>query len=111
MATTKKTTTSKKTATKCAKPAPAPEQPELPTQPAPAPEPEYVDYIIPKRAGFMEVDQYFEYCRNGVVYRFRRGVVLHHPREIYETVMQKENAADSVSEQAAAFMNTSKKLN
>ena len=111
MATTKKATTTKKTATKCAKPAPAPEQSELPTQPAPAPEPEYVDYIIPKRAGFMEVDQYFEYCLNGTPYRFRRGVILHHPKWLYEAVMRKVEATDKVSTQASAFMNTSKKIN
>lgn len=111
MATTKKTTTAKKPAAKRAAAAPAPEQLELPAQPTPAPTPEYVDYVIPKQPGFMDVDQFFEYCLNGTVYRFRRGVLLHHPKWLYEAVMRKVNAADRISDQAAAFMNTSKKLN
>ena len=83
---------------------------QLPTKPEPQPEPEYVEYMIPKRPGFEAVDQFFEYCLNGTVYRFKRGVMLKHPKWLYDAVMRKVQATDSVSEQAAAFQNY-KKLN
>lgn len=113
MATTKKTT-AKKTATtpkkQHEKKRNAPEQLELPSKPEKQPEPEYVDYMIPKRAGFEAVDQFFEYCLNGTVYRFKRGVMLHHPKWLYDAVIRKVEATDRVSDQAIAFQHN-KKLN
>lgn len=113
MATTKKTTTAKKTAPKkkAVRPAEVTEQLELPSRPDPVQETEpYVEYIIPRRPGFEDVDQFFEYCRNGIVYRFRRGVLLRHPESLYRAVMRKVEASDRISESAAPFLNM-KKLN
>lgn len=122
MATTKKTTT-KKAASKPApkkqhepiekKPERGVEQLELPSKPEPVKpkEEEKVSYVIPKDNSLESGDQYFEWCCNGINYRFKRGEVLTHPRSLYEAISKKLFARERVSPFVAEFMNTSKKLN
>ena len=114
MATTKKTTTEKKTrAPKKVAPARTAEQIEdaIPTKPEPVKPEETVSYVIPRDPSLSSGDQFFEYCLNGINYRFKRGEVLTHPRSLYEAIndvlMRRERKSPFIAE----FQNTSKKLN
>lgn len=110
MATTKKTTTKKTTAKKVVA-----EQLEevIPTKPEPVKpkEEEKVSYVIPKDPGLASNDQYFEWCCNGINYRFKRGELLTHPRSLYEAIYEKLFSREHISPFIAEFKNTSKKLN
>ena len=119
MATTKKTT-AKKAATP--KKAPAPKKPvveesaeqlSLPKAPEPVvnPHEETVRYVIPRDNSLESSDQFFEYNLNGVNYRFMRGVVLEHPRKLYDAISAVLFRRERISPYIAEFMNTSKKLN
>lgn len=120
MATTKTNTTKKaprKTAPKKQhepiekKPEHGIEQLELPNKPEPMKEEEKVSYVIPRDNSLESGDQYFEWCCNGINYRFKRGEVLTHPRSLYEAISKKLFARERVSPFVAEFRNTSKKLN
>ena len=122
MATTKKTP-AKKAASKPAtkkqhepvekKPEHGIEQLELPNKPEPVKpiEEEKISYVIPRDDSLESADQYFEWCCNGINYRFKRGEVLTHPRSLYEKISKKLFAREHVSTFVAEFKNTSKKLN
>ena len=116
MATTKKTPAKKAAAPKKApvakKQEPA-EQLSLPKAPEPVvnPKEEIISYVIPRDKSFESNDQYFEYCLNGANYRFKRGVVLNHPRWLYDAVSTVLFRRERISPYIAEFMNTSKKLN
>lgn len=124
MATTKKTTTKKA----ASKPAPKKQheliekKPEhgveqiydaIPTKPEPVKpiEEEKVSYVIPRDNSLESGDQFFEWCCNGINYRFKRGEVLTHPRSLYEAISKKLFARERISPFVAEFKNTSKKLN
>ena len=115
MATTKKTTTKKTTGRPAKKTIPVQiaEQIEdaIPTKPEPVKPEETVSYVIPRDPSLSSGDQFFEYCLNGVNYRFKRGEVLTHPRSLYEAIndvlMRRERKSPFIAE----FQNTSKKLN
>ena len=114
MATTKKTPTKKTTrAPKKVAPARTAEQIEdaIPTKPEPVKPEETVSYVIPRDPSLSSGDQFFEYCLNGINYRFKRGEVLTHPRSLYKAIndvlMRRERKSPFIAE----FQNTSKKLN
>ena len=114
MATTKKTETKKTTrAPKKVAPASTAEQIEdaIPTKPEPVKPEETVSYVIPRDPSLSSGDQFFEYCLNGINYRFKRGEVLTHPKSLYEAIndvlMRRERKSPFIAE----FQNTSKKLN
>ncbi len=114
MATTKKTETKKANrAPKKVAPARTTEQSEdaIPTKPEPVEPEETVSYIIPRDPSFDSGDQFFEYCLNGINYRFRRGEVLTHPKSLYEAINDVLMRRERVSPFIAEFQNTSKKLN
>lgn len=117
MATTKKTTAKKAAAPKKAnKPAvanPAEQIEVIPKAPEPVvkPEEEIIGYVIPRDNALESNDQYFEYSLNGVNYRFKRGVVLHHPKPLYDAISNVLFRRERISPYIAEFMNTSKKLN
>ena len=113
MATTKKTTTKKTTrAPKKVAPVQTAEQIEdaIPTKPEPIEPEETVSYVIPKDPSLSSGDQFFEWCLNGINYRFKRGEVLTHPRSLYDAISQKLRDRERVSPFIAEFQNTSKKL-
>lgn len=102
MATTKKTTTKKPALKKAEK---------MPKAPDPIPsEEEYVDYIIPLDPSLGPNDQFFEYNKNGITYRHRRGVLLHHPKKHANAVMRKLRMISSIQDDMAEYRNM-KKLN
>jgi len=114
MATTKKTETKKTTcAPKKVAPARTTEQIEdaIPTKPEPVKPEETVSYVIPRDPSLSSGDQFFEYCLNGINYRFKRGEVLTHPKSLYaainDVLMRRERKSPFIAE----FQNTSKKLN
>jgi len=114
MATTKKTETKKTTRKAPAKKvAPTAEQIEdaIPTKPEPVKLEETVSYVIPRDPSLSSGDQFFEYCLNGINYRFKRGEVLTHPKSLYaainDVLMRRERKSPFIAE----FQNTSKKLN
>ena len=116
MATTKKTTAKKAAAPKKAKPVvkETAEQLEvIPKAPEPVvkPEEEIVSYVIPRDNSLESNDQFFEYSLNGVNYRFKRGVVLHHPKPLYDAISAVLFRRERKSPYIAEFENTSKKLN
>lgn len=116
MATTKKTTAKKAAAPKKVKPVveETAEQLEvIPKAPEPVvkPEEEIIGYVIPRDNALESNDQYFEYSLNGVNYRFKRGVVLHHPKPLYDAISNVLFRRERISPYIAEFMNTSKKLN
>lgn len=114
MATTKKTPAKKAATTKKAAPVTKePEQLSLPNKPEPVvtPQEEIVSYVIPRDKSLESTDQFFEYNLNGTNYRFKRGVVLNHPRKLYEAISNVLFRRERISPYIAEFMNTSKKLN
>ena len=82
----------------------------LPTKPEPIEPEETVSYVIPKDPSLSSGDQFFEWCLNGINYRFKRGEVLTHPRSLYDAISQKLRDREKVSPFIAEFQNTSKKL-
>lgn len=114
MATTKKTPTKKTTGRPAKKTA---EQIEnaIPTAPEPVKPAheveEMVSYVIPRDPSLSSGDQFFEWCCNGVNYRFKRGEVLTHPRSLYEAINEVLMRRERKSPFIAEFQNTSKKLN
>ena len=118
MATTKKTAAKKTTVApkkqhsavekREARPA---EQLSLPKKPEPVEAERQISYVIPLDKSLESNDQYFEWNRNGINYRFKRGEVLTHPESMYKAITDKLFAREHVSPFIAEFMNTSKKLN
>lgn len=128
MATTKKTTTKKATS----KPAPKKQkeyhsiddalagvldlqveqiEDAIPTKPEPVKPEETVSYVIPRDPSLSSGDQFFEYCLNGINYRFKRGEVLTHPKSLYDAIYNVLMRRERKSPFIAEFQNTSKKLN
>lgn len=107
MATTKKTTTKKAPVPKKVAPVKEPEQSIV----APPVEEEKINYVIPLDKSLESNDQFFEYNLNGINYRFKRGVILSHPRNLYDAISAVLFRRERVSPYIAEFMNTSKKLN
>ena len=114
MATTKKTPTKKAPGRPAKKTVPVQtaEQIEdaIPTKPEPVKPEETVSYVIPRDPSLSSGDQFFEWCLNGINYRFKRGEVLTHPRSLYDAISQKLMNREKVSPFIAEFQNTSKKL-
>lgn len=114
MATTKKTEAKKTTrAPKKVAPARTAEQIEdaIPTKPEPVKPEETVSYVIPRDPSLSSGDQFFEYCLNGINYRFKRGEVLTHPKSLYDAIYNVLMRRERKSPFIAEFQNTSKKLN
>ena len=109
MATTKKTTT-KKAPGRPAKKTAVQIEDAIPTKPEPIEPEETVSYVIPRDPSLSSGDQFFEWCLNGINYRFKRGEVLTHPRSLYDAISQKLMNREKVSPFIAEFQNTSKKL-
>ena len=115
MATTKKTETKKTTrAPKKVAPARTAEQIEdaIPTKPEPVKlEEEKKSLMIPLDGSLESKDQFFEYCLNGMNYRFKRGVWHTLPAWLADAIIDKLRMRENVSPFVAEFQNTSKKLN
>ncbi|MBR5259991.1 MAG: hypothetical protein IKV48_05930 [Eggerthellaceae bacterium] len=109
MATTKKTPT-KKAPGRPAKKTAVQIEDAIPTKPEPVKPEETVSYVIPRDPSLSSGDQFFEWCLNGINYRFKRGEVLTHPRSLYDAISQKLRDREKVSPFIAEFQNTSKKL-
>jgi hypothetical protein len=112
MANTAKKPAATKAAPKKTAPKKTAEQMSLPKAPDPVPpETDFVDYMIPLDPDREPTDQFFEYNINGVTYRHRRGVMLHHPRKHAEAILAKLDKISKARESMSAFLNMTKKLN
>ena len=112
MATTKKTETKKTTRKAPAKKVAEQIEDAIPTKPEPVKlEEEKKSLMIPLDGSLESKDQFFEYCLNGMNYRFKRGVWHTLPAWLADAIIDKLRMRENVSPFVAEFQNTSKKLN
>lgn len=67
--------------------------------------------IIPRDPRFPKEDQFWEYCINGVIYRYRRGVPQEVPATIYDSVVRKLRMQEESAVVIAEYGGSGKKLN
>lgn len=65
---------------------------------------EFVDMIFPYNPALGSGDQYFEHCVNGVIYRYKRGEMVHVPKDLADTFARKEQMRTKMSVTYSEFM-------
>lgn len=66
--------------------------------------------IIPRDPRFPKEDQFWEYCLNGVIYRYRRGVPQKVPATIYDSVVRKLRMQEQSAVVIAEYSGKGKRL-